>query len=62
MKYTSVKEQLENLVSLIRDAAFPEFAEMRTDVRVYIKDVLLDVLRNVQEIIGGRKYERNLRS
>lgn len=52
MKYTSVKEQLENLVSLIRDAAFLEFAEMRTDVRVYIKDVLLDVLRNVHGIEG----------
>ena len=50
MRYTSVREQLKNLVSLIRDATFPKFAETRSDVRVYIKDVLSDLLRNVHSV------------
>lgn len=50
MRYTSVREQLKNLVSLIRDATFPKFAETRSDVWVYIKDVLSDLLRNVHSV------------
>lgn len=39
--------KLEELVSLIRDAIFPEFAEPRSNVRVYIQDVLQEELHTV---------------
>lgn len=49
MRKAPEKEKLETLVSLMRDFIFPELAEARSDVRVYIKDVLLEELRTVIE-------------